>query len=119
MATTTSLPSMTSRHDFWRGQIGEWIITRACGDGEVFTIPNGQIVRSVNLPKDWARAVVDIPVPVTADLNHVNEVLNALCGTAMADPQRKDLLLDEPSPMGPATAGGAEETQAPEGSTSS
>ncbi len=31
-------------------------------DGEVLTIPNGQIVKVVNLSKDWARAVVDIPV---------------------------------------------------------
>ena len=26
-------------------------------DGEVFTVPNGQIVKSLNLSKDWARAV--------------------------------------------------------------
>ena len=35
-------------------------------DGEVFTIPNGQIVKTMNLSKDWARAVIDIPVPTTA-----------------------------------------------------
>ena len=29
-------------------------------DGELLTIPNGQIVKTVNLSKDWARAVVDI-----------------------------------------------------------
>ena len=34
-------------------------------DGEMYTIPNGQIVKSLNLSKDWARAVVDIPVPMT------------------------------------------------------
>src|ERR1700754_3155476 len=27
-------------------------------DGEVFTVPNGQILKSLNLSKDWARAVV-------------------------------------------------------------
>lgn len=69
-------------------------------DGEVFTIPNGQIVKSVNLSKDWARAVVDIPVPVTADLNKVNELLHDLCHSAVDDGQLKDLLLDEPSLMG-------------------
>jgi len=69
-------------------------------DGEVFTIPNGQIVKSQNLSKDWARAVVDIPVPVTADLNRVNGVLHEVCRTAMTDPSVKDLLLDEPSLMG-------------------
>ncbi len=69
-------------------------------DGEVFTIPNGQIVKSVNLSKDWARAVVEIPVPVTADLSRVNEVLHDVCSSATEDPQLKDLLLDEPSLMG-------------------
>ncbi|HEX9176784.1 MAG TPA: mechanosensitive ion channel family protein [Mycobacterium sp.] len=69
-------------------------------DGEMFTIPNGQIVKSVNLSKDWARAVVNIPVPVTADLNQVNEVLHEVCDSAMEDGQLKDLLLDAPSLMG-------------------
>src|SRR5690349_2429825 len=36
-------------------------------EGEVFTLPNGQIVKTVNLSKDWARAVIDIPVPTAAD----------------------------------------------------
>ncbi|MBV9513594.1 MAG: mechanosensitive ion channel family protein [Mycobacteriaceae bacterium] len=69
-------------------------------EGEVFTIPNGQIVKSVNLSKDWARAVVDIPVPVTADLNQVNDVLHDVCNSAMQDVALKDLLLDAPSLMG-------------------
>jgi moderate conductance mechanosensitive channel len=69
-------------------------------DGEVYTIPNGQIVKSVNLSKDWARAVVDIPVPVTADLNQVNDVLHDVCHNAMHNPQLRELLLDEPSLMG-------------------
>lgn len=69
-------------------------------DGEVFTVPNGNIVRSLNMSKDWARAVVDIPVPVTADLNRVNEVLHEVGAASMDDHVLKDLLLDEPSLMG-------------------
>lgn len=69
-------------------------------DGEVFTVPNGNIVRSLNMSKDWARAVVDIPVPVTADLNRVNEVLQEVGGAATEDRMLKDLLLDQPSLMG-------------------
>lgn len=69
-------------------------------DGEVFTVPNGNIVRSLNLSKDWARAVVDIPVPSTADLNRVNEVLHQVCETAVDDAPLRDLLLDKPSLMG-------------------
>lgn len=69
-------------------------------DGEVFTIPNGQIVKALNLSKDWARAVVDIPVPTTADLNKVNDVLHEVATAATSDKRLDQLLLDEPSLMG-------------------
>jgi small conductance mechanosensitive channel len=69
-------------------------------EGEMFTIPNGQIVKSVNLSKDWARAVIDIPVPTTADLNVVNDVLHEVAEAAIEDPSLKDLLLDAPQLMG-------------------
>jgi small conductance mechanosensitive channel len=70
------------------------------GDGEVLTVPNGQIVKTVNLSKDWARAVVDIPVPAGSDLNRVNTVLHEVSHDAMHDDSLPDLLLDEPSIMG-------------------
>ncbi|WP_144205819.1 mechanosensitive ion channel family protein [Mycobacterium tilburgii] len=69
-------------------------------DGEVVTIPNGQIVKVVNLSKDWARAVVDIPVSTNADLNWVNEVLHQECDRAMDNPVLGELLLDPPTVMG-------------------
>lgn len=69
-------------------------------DGEVFTIPNGQIVKALNLSKDWARAVVDIPVPTSADLNKVNDVLHDVASAATTDARLDQLLLDEPSLMG-------------------
>lgn len=69
-------------------------------DGEVFTVPNGQIVKSVNLSKDWARAVVDIPVSTTSDLNLVNDVLRQECEHARDDEVLGELLLDAPTVMG-------------------
>ena len=69
-------------------------------DGEVFTVPNGQIVKSLNMSKDWARAVVDIPVPAAADINKVTDVLRNVSATAMQDDGLPDLLLDEPQLMG-------------------
>ena len=69
-------------------------------EGEMYTIPNGQIMKTLNLSKDWARAVIDIPVPITADLNAVNEVLHKLCDKAVTDPALADLLLDSPQLMG-------------------
>jgi small conductance mechanosensitive channel len=70
------------------------------GDGEVFTVPNGLIVKSLNLSKDWARAVIDIPVPTSADINRINELLSDVAKDAMQDDGLRDLLLDEPQLMG-------------------
>jgi small conductance mechanosensitive channel len=69
-------------------------------DGEVVTTPNGQIVQVTNLSRDWARAVVDVPVPVSADVNRVSEVLRAVCEEAFADGTLHPLMLDAPSVMG-------------------
>jgi len=69
-------------------------------EGEMFTIPNGQIVKTVNLSKDWARAVIDIPVPTSADLNLVNDILHGVAEKAMEDPGLNALLLDAPQLMG-------------------
>ncbi|MGV0791518.1 mechanosensitive ion channel family protein [Mycolicibacterium sp. XJ1819] len=69
-------------------------------EGEMYTIPNGNIVRSLNLSKDWARAVIDIPVPTSADLNAVNEVLHDVAEKASEDPDLSALILDKPQLMG-------------------
>jgi small-conductance mechanosensitive channel len=69
-------------------------------NGEVLTIPNGQIVKAINQSKDWARAVVDIPVATTVDLNRVSEVLRQECERAPQYPLLGDLLLDAPTLMG-------------------
>ena len=69
-------------------------------DGEVITVPNGQIVKVTNLSKDWARAVVDVPVPASADVNHVSEILRDVGAKAFKEKRLQALLLDEPSVMG-------------------
>jgi small conductance mechanosensitive channel len=69
-------------------------------EGEVFTIPNGQIVKTMNLSKDWARAVIDIPVSTSADLSKVDDLLHGVSETAMKDESLRKLLLDAPQVMG-------------------
>src|ERR1700756_5542365 len=69
-------------------------------DGELLTIPNGQIVKTVNLSKDWARAVVDIPVQASADLGMINDTLRQACEHALDDKLLGELLLDAPTLMG-------------------
>jgi small conductance mechanosensitive channel len=69
-------------------------------NGEVVTVPNGQIVKVINLSRDWARAVVDVPVPSSSDVNRVNEILREVGAEAFRDPALRKLLLDPPSVMG-------------------
>jgi moderate conductance mechanosensitive channel len=69
-------------------------------DGEVLIVPNGQIVKAVNLSKDWARAVVDIPVQTSADLSVITDVLRQACEHALEDKLLGELLLDAPTVMG-------------------
>jgi len=68
--------------------------------GEVVIIPNGQLVQVTNLSKDWARAVIDVPVSVTSDVSHVTQVLRQVGDQAFADEELKPILLDPPTVMG-------------------
>jgi small-conductance mechanosensitive channel len=69
-------------------------------DGEVVITPNGQIVQVINLSRDWARAVVDVPVPASADVAAVSALLTRVGTDAYADPELHGLLLDPPAVMG-------------------
>jgi moderate conductance mechanosensitive channel len=68
--------------------------------GEVITTPNGQIIQVTNLSRDWARAVVDVPVPATVDVSRVTEVLRRIGDDAYADDHLRKMMLDPPSVMG-------------------
>jgi small conductance mechanosensitive channel len=76
------------------------ITTVRTSDGEVLITPNGQITQVTNLSRDWARAVVDVPVPVTADVNLVNDLLRQIGEEAYKDPHLRSLLLDPPAVLG-------------------
>lgn len=69
-------------------------------DGEVITIPNGQIVKASNLSRDWARSVIDVPVPTNLDVNYVSELLIGVGESAYKDPPLNKYLLDAPTVMG-------------------
>ena len=69
-------------------------------NGEVVFIPNGQINQVTNLSRDWARAIVDVPLPATADIDQVNGLLQRVGQQVYADPQLRPLILDAPTVMG-------------------
>jgi small conductance mechanosensitive channel len=68
--------------------------------GEVIITPNGQILQVTNLSRDWARAVIDVPVPSTVDVGHATEVLQRVGQEVYADEDLRRMMLDEPSVMG-------------------
>ena len=68
--------------------------------GEVITTPNGQIVQVTNLSRDWARAVIDVPVPSSVDVSHVTEVLRRVVEDAYNDERLRKMMLDQPTVMG-------------------
>ena len=68
--------------------------------GEVITTPNGQIVQVTNLSRDWARAVLDVPVPSYVDVSRVTDILRRVGQDAYGDDRLSKLMLDPPTVMG-------------------
>ena len=68
--------------------------------GEVITTPNGQIVQVTNLSRDWARAVLDVPVPSSVDVSRVTDILRRVGQDAYGDDRLRQLMLDPPTVMG-------------------
>jgi small conductance mechanosensitive channel len=68
--------------------------------GEVITTPNGQIIQVTNLSRDWARAVIDVPVPASVDVSQVTEVLQRAGEEAYDDDRLRKMMLDPPTVMG-------------------
>ena len=44
-------------------------------DGTLWWVRNGEILRVGNMSQGWARAVIDLPVPYTADLDEVKQIV--------------------------------------------
>jgi small-conductance mechanosensitive channel len=68
--------------------------------GELIVIPNGEIRQVTNLSKDWARAVLDIPLAVDTDVPRATEILHRISEEVMEDEAWSKLMLDPPSVMG-------------------
>jgi small conductance mechanosensitive channel len=68
--------------------------------GEVIITPNGQISQVTNLSRDWARAVIDVPVPASVDVGRATEVLQGVGREAYIDERLRKMMLDEPTVMG-------------------
>ncbi|MBO9577919.1 MAG: mechanosensitive ion channel [Microbacteriaceae bacterium] len=69
-------------------------------NGTLWFIPNGQINRIGNQSHGWARAVVDITVPVGADVEAIREGMRAAATSLAGDPAWADRILETPEVWG-------------------
>ena len=69
-------------------------------EGTVWYVRNGQIIRVGNSSQNWARTVVDVPVPLDADLDQVEKVLADVARDLWNDDDFKGRILEEPEVPG-------------------
>ena len=69
-------------------------------NGVVWHIRNGTIDRVGNQSQGWARAVIDFPVPYTADLGTIRSILDDVADSAWNDPALRAFLLEKPEIWG-------------------
>jgi small conductance mechanosensitive channel len=64
--------------------------------GELVIIPNGSVQQVVNRSRDWSRVIIDVPIPIDADLDRATAVLRQEAAAMAADPAWHTALLDQP-----------------------
>lgn len=69
-------------------------------DGTVWHVRNGEITRVGNRSQGWSRALVDVPLPVSADVTAVREVLLDVATRLAAEPAFASRVLEEPEVWG-------------------
>ena len=67
-------------------------------DGALTTIPNGSITTVSNLSRDWSRAVLDVEIDYSADVDRAMQVM--LATAAQFREERPDEITEEPSMLG-------------------
>lgn len=66
------------------------------GDGTLWYIRNGEILRTGNKSQEWGRASAEVHVAYFADLDQVERVLREAGGAVAADPVLGTYLLEQP-----------------------
>ncbi|MDQ4133326.1 MAG: mechanosensitive ion channel family protein [Actinomycetota bacterium] len=69
-------------------------------NGTVWFVPNGEIRKVGNSAKDWARAVVDVIIPVGADLTLATTSITEELATIGDDPELAPAVLEGPQLLG-------------------
>ncbi len=64
--------------------------------GEVVFLPNSALRQVTNLSREWSRVVVDVPIPVSQDLDKATDVVREAAAELWHDPEWHETLLGEP-----------------------
>jgi small conductance mechanosensitive channel len=64
--------------------------------GEVVFLPNSALRQVTNLSREWSRVVVDVPIPVSQDLDKATDVVREAAAEVWHDPEWHETLLGEP-----------------------
>ena len=75
------------------------------GEGTVWHVPNGEILRVGNKSQQWARAVIDVSIGPGADVRHAEEVLARVATEVTNDPEWSAKVLEAPELLGVETYG--------------
>ena len=68
--------------------------------GTVWYVPNGEILRVGNKSQNWSRAVVDVSVAYSEDLNRVTRVLLEVASGMWEDEDYRDRIIEQPEVTG-------------------
>src|SRR5207302_1413685 len=76
-------------------------VTRLRGmDGTVWFIPNGEIRKVGNSAKDWSRAIIDVAIPASADLDAAIAAISDEAAGLAREPALAEAFLDAPEVLG-------------------
>lgn len=69
-------------------------------DGTLWFVRNGEILRVGNLSQDWARVIIDLPAPYTADVAVIQEKLLETATTMASSAAWRSKILEKPEIWG-------------------
>lgn len=70
------------------------------GNGTVWHVPNGEIRRVGNMSQQWARAVLDVTVSISADVDRVARVIKEVADAVRADDDFAFKVIEEAEVLG-------------------
>ncbi len=69
-------------------------------NGTLWFIRNGEVLQVGNFSQDWARIILDVPVPYTLDVDEAQEALLAAAKEFAAAPEWRRKILEDPEMWG-------------------